>query len=88
MPNWFTRRLWWRIALTGAFLSSVTTIILGQWMVADTVYWIFLIPTVIVLHPLMDQPVKPFGPGILCPRLYIGGALAALAIAVESTLSS
>jgi len=64
-------------------LYGATTIFFGPWTAADTVYWIFLIPTFIVLHPVMDQPVRSFGPGILCSRFYIGCALAALAVAVQ-----
>jgi hypothetical protein len=87
MPAWFTRRLWWRVSLIGALLSTLVTLISGPSMTVDTIYCVFLIPAIVTLHPLMDQPVKPFGPGLRCRRFYIGCALAALAITVQFTVS-
>ncbi len=42
-----------------------------------------LLAGIVVLHPLMDQPVPLFGSKLVCRRFYAGVALIVLSIAIN-----
>ena len=82
MPDWITRRLWWRVVLCGVVAGQLAGIVTGQWNIRYLVALAALAPAVIALHPIMDQPVKFFGPIPDTRRFYVGLACALAGFAV------
>ena len=81
VPDWVTRRIWWRFVLFGVIVGQIGTVVSGQWRIRYLISLAALIPAIILLHPIMDQPVKFFGPvsdrrrfrwGLVCSAIAVG----------------
>jgi hypothetical protein len=68
-----SRQVAWRFILVCACIGAAVSIIAGKWGIVMTMQLIFLIPAVIVLHPVMNQTCNIYDSAILRSwRLYAG----------------
>ena len=72
-------RLWWRAILLGFVISTLIALITWTFKPVDAVVRPMLLGGIVVLHPIMNKPVRLFEPGWLCRRFYIGVALVSVA---------